>query len=70
MGILALKADERVKGVRCGDDALAVDLMDAGRLQFRWPGTRGCSTPPRSNETTGVSARLATASTGPTSTKT
>jgi hypothetical protein len=28
MGILVLKADERVKGVRCGDDALAVDLMD------------------------------------------
>lgn len=28
MGILVLKADERVKGVRCGDEALAVDLMD------------------------------------------
>jgi len=28
MGILVLKADERVKGVRCDDDALAVDLMD------------------------------------------
>jgi uncharacterized protein DUF2442 len=28
MGILALKADERVKGVRCADEALSVDLMD------------------------------------------
>jgi hypothetical protein len=28
MGILALKADERVKGVRCTDEALSVDLMD------------------------------------------
>jgi hypothetical protein len=28
MGILALGADERVKDVRCTDDALIVDLMD------------------------------------------
>ena len=28
MAVLVFKADERVKGVRCGDDALAVDLMD------------------------------------------
>lgn len=28
MGILALKADERVKGVRCTDETLSVDLMD------------------------------------------
>jgi hypothetical protein len=28
MGILALGADERVKGVRCTDDFLIVDLMD------------------------------------------
>jgi hypothetical protein len=28
MGILALRADERVADVRVGDDSLAVDLMD------------------------------------------
>lgn len=28
MGILALKADERVKDIRCDDDTLSVDLMD------------------------------------------
>jgi hypothetical protein len=28
MGVLALKADERVKDVRVTDDALSVDLMD------------------------------------------
>lgn len=28
MGVLALKADERVKDVRFSEDALSVDLMD------------------------------------------
>lgn len=28
MGILALKADERVKSVKCADETLSVDLMD------------------------------------------
>jgi len=38
MGTLVLKADERVKGVRCGDDALAVDLMDGQTITVPlWP---------------------------------
>ena len=28
MAVLVFKADERVNGVRCGEDTLAVDLMD------------------------------------------
>jgi hypothetical protein len=69
MGILGLKADERVAGVGFTPDSLSVALMDGPSL-CPWLGIRAFSTLQQSNSTTGRLPAVVMAYIGPIWTKT
>src|SRR5258708_33085692 len=70
MGILALRADERVANVTFTADSLSVSLKDGEPSRFHLPGTRSSFTPRESSATIGKSPVWDTESTGPIWTKT